>query len=265
MKAVEGRTFVPEDATPRPTVAVVSREFARRAMGGAAVGRSIRVAARGRHEESHEVRIVGVIDAMGELDSRGFPPRSIYMPTPLKPEPALTLYLRFRSGAESVVPQLTAIVRELNPRVPMTEVATVESLMEKRYFEERFMAQLLAILGAIALGLALAGVYAIVSFVVHARTRELGIRIALGAEPGGVVRLVLRQALGLAAAGGAVGAVAATILGSLVHAEVLHTPGIDFGAFAAVLMLLTTVMAVASIVPARRALSVDPVAVLRNE
>lgn len=265
MTAVEGRTFVPEDATPLPSVAVVSREFARHVLGGVAVGRYIRVAAHGRHAESHEVRIVGVIDAMGELDTRGFPPRSVYVATPLQPEPALTLYLRSRLDAESVLPALTAIVRDLNPRVPITEVATVGALMEKRYFEERFMAQLLALLGVVALGLAVAGVYAVVSFMVHARSRELGIRIALGAAPHAVVRLLLKQALGFAVIGGGVGAVAAAFLGSLVRAEVLHAPGIDIGWFVAALAALATVIVAASVIPARRALRLDPIAALRTE
>ena len=265
VKLIEGRNFVPADATPLPTVAIVSRELAKALFDGPAVGRRIRVAAGGNHSASHEVQIVGVIDALGELDTRGNLPRSIYVATPLKNEPALTLYLRSQVQPDVIVPALRAAVAELDGRVPVAEVVTVERMLETRYFEERLMAELVTLLGAIALGLAMAGVYAVVSFMVTMRSRELGIRIALGAAPAAVVRLVLKQSLAFAVVGGAAGAVAAGVFGAVVRAEILHAPSIDARWFLFELAVLAAVMATASVIPARRALRLNPVDVLRTE
>jgi hypothetical protein len=266
LPVAQGRTFRPEDATPQATVAIVSRAFADNVLNGNAVGKIVKVGVRNRpFAEAREVRVIGVIDAAADLGYSKRPMATIYVASPLDYEPALSLYLRLRSGAEPILADLTTIVRELDPRVPVSEMTTLSALFERRYFEERVMAQALALLGIIALSLATAGLYGVVSFMVAARTRELGIRLALGASPSDVLRLVLSQSGRLAMAGGAIGFFAAVVLGAIVHASLVGAPGLDPLFFLAAASLMAVAMGMASYMPARRAARVDPIAALRRD
>ena len=266
LRVIEGRGFLPEDATPRPSAAVVSRAFADAILGGHAVGKTIRVAARSqKFAQAVDVRVVGVIEAARDPGYTKRPLRTVYVASPLEYEPALTLYLRLRSRGGSIVPALTSLVREIHPRVPITEVTTLQELTERRYFEERLTAQGITALGVIALALATAGLYAVVSFLVAARQRELGVRVALGASPSGILRLVLRQSGRLAIIGSIIGFAAAVVFSAVVRANLVGAPGIDPVLFLISGVVLIAAMGTASFVPARRASRVDPITVLRQE
>jgi predicted permease len=263
---VAGRGFRPEDATPQPSTAIVSRAFAEAKLKGGAIGRRIRVAARTQgYTDAVEVTVIGVVDAAEDLSytKRGMP--TVYIASPLGAEPALTLYVRSRGGIRQVAPAVRAAAQNIDPRVPIVEMETLATLTERRHFEERMMAGGLTLLGTTALVLATAGLYALVSFMVTLRRRELGVRIALGAAPGDILRLVLRQSLRLALAGSLFGGVVAMVLGALVHANMLGVPRVDVTLFAAAAAILGTAMVVASLIPARRASRVDPITVLRQE
>ena len=266
LRLVSGRGFRPEDATPQPTAAIVSRAFADAKLKGSAVGRTIRVAARNQgYAKSVEVRIVGVVEAAEDLAYTTRPMQTVYVATPLEYEPALTLYVRSRGELGHVGPALRATVRDIDPRVPIIELETLASLTSRRHFEERIMAGGLTLLGTIALALATAGLYALVSFMVTLRQREIGVRIALGAAPSGILRLVLGQSMRLALIGGAFGGVVAIVLGAVAHASILGTPRIDAALLVAATGVLTAAMALASAIPARRASRVDPIIVLRQD
>ena len=263
---VSGRGFLPVDRTPAPTAAIVSRAFAQAKFNGAAVGRTIRVAARNQgYAKSAEVRIVGVVEAAEDRAYSRQPRPMVYVASPLEYEPALSLYVRAPGGLATVAQPLRALVREIDPRVPATEIMTVASLTERRHFEARVMANGLTLIGVIALGLATAGLYALVTFMVTLRQRELGIRLALGAEPAGILRLVLSQSLRLAAFGGAFGALLAVVLGAVAHNNIVGTPRLDAGFLLISACALAATMLLASAIPARRAARVDPVTVLRQE
>ena len=266
LKVVQGRSFLPADATPRPSAAIVSRQFADTVLNGNAIGRAIKVAARTQtFAQAVDVRVVGVIDAAADLGYSKRPLATVYVASPLEYEPALSLYLRLRSDTDTVLPQLISIVRELDPRVPIVEAITLDGLFERRYFEEALMARLITLLGIVALGLAAAGLYAVVSFMVAARRCEIGIRVALGASPSGIRRLVLGESGSLALTGGAIGFAAAIVLGAVVRANLVGTPGLDPLFFLAAAALLTAAMTAASLIPARRAARVDPIEALRQE
>jgi ABC-type antimicrobial peptide transport system permease subunit len=149
--------------------------------------------------------------------------------------------------------------------VPILEIATLETLTARRYFEERVMAGALTLLGGIALALATAGLYGLVSFIVTLRHRELGIRMALGATSSDVLRLVLRQSMRMAALGGVLGGAIALVLGALVHASIVGVPSLDLTLFLAAAAVLAAAMGLASVIPARRASRVDPIVALRQE
>ena len=164
-----------------------------------------------------------------------------------------------------MAPELRSVVDQIDPRVPVMELATLTRLIERRHFEEQVMAGALTLLGAIALALATAGLYGLVSFMVTLRHRELGIRMALGASSSEILQLVLRQSLRLAFIGGILGGFAALILGGLVHANIVGVPSVDFTLFLAAAAVLGTAMVLASLIPAFRASRVDPIMVLRQE
>jgi putative ABC transport system permease protein len=266
LRLMEGRGFIPSDATPVASTAIVSKAFADSKFKGSALGQTIRVAARSlSYTESVEVRIVGVIEAAEDRSYTDRPLPTVYVASPLQYEPALTLYVRAPGGIGAVGPALRALVRDIDARVPVGEMTTLARLTERRHFEERVMANGLTLLGAIALGLAAAGLYALVSFIVTLRQRELGIRMALGADRSGILRLVLSQSMRLAFAGASFGAIVAVVLGGIVHANLVGTVRLDVTLLVAAALVLSAVMLLASAVPARRAARLDPIVVLRQE
>jgi ABC-type antimicrobial peptide transport system permease subunit len=166
---------------------------------------------------------------------------------------------------ETLVPALHEAVKDVDPRVPFVDIGTLQSRFEDRNLEEHLLASGTTILGSVALLLATAGLYGLFSFIVSLRQREIGVRMALGAEPAAVQRLVLRQAMGLAMWGAGIGGVIAIIAGALVSAEIYGTPSIDPLMFFASAAILAVAMLSAGFIPARRASRVDPMVVLRQE
>jgi predicted permease len=266
LRLVSGRAFLPEDATANPRTAIVSRAFADSQFKGAAVDGMIRVSTPNqRYPDSVEAVIVGVIEAAADVSYSRRPLQTVYVSRPLQYEPALTLYIRSRVDPGLLAPELRDVVQQLDPRVPILEIATLETLTARRHFEERLMAGALTLLGGIALALATAGLYGLVSFIVTLRHRELGIRMALGASSSEVLRLVLSQSMRLAFIGGALGGGIALVLGAVVHANIVGVPSVDGTLFLAATAVLGTAMLLASVIPARRASLVDPITVLRQE
>ena len=266
LRLVSGRGFLPVDARANPRAAIVSRAFADAKFKGAAVGGRIRVSTENqRYAESVEAVIVGVIEAAADVSYSKRPLETVYVSRPLQYEPALTLYVRSREGFGRVGPELRAVMQQIDPRVPVMELATLETLTERRHFEERIMAGALTLLGGIALALATAGLYGLVSFIVTLRHRELGIRMALGASSSEILRLVLGQSMRLAVIGGTLGGAIALVLGAIVHASIIGVPSVDGTLFLAAAGVLATAMVLASVIPARRASRVDPISVLRQE
>ena len=157
-----------------------------------------------------------------------------------------------------------AALRELAPDVPVYDVRTLEDRLADATAYARFSALLLALFAGVALALAAIGVYGVISFGVSQRTREIGVRVALGASRADVTRLVVGQGLGLALAGAALG-VAAALAATRVLRSLLYgvAPG-DPATFAAIVALLVAAVLVASWLPARRAARVQPAEVLRE-
>jgi predicted permease len=266
LDVVQGRGFTAEDATVRPQIAMVNQPLAERMFGrSSAIGRTVRVSATRRHEESVEVRIVGVVEPTIEQSYSRKPVPAIYLPAPLQYEPALTLYARARTSIAAIVPDLRQVVANIDARVPFTDIANLQTRTEERNLEERLMANGATILGVVALVLATAGLYGLFSFIVSLRQREIGVRMALGAEPSAVLRLVLHQAMRLAVTGVVIGALIAVVAGAIVNANFFGTPSIDPVMFLASTGVLVAAMLVAGLIPARRAARVDPMVVLREE
>jgi len=189
----------------------------------------------------------------------------MYLPISLEPEPALTLYVRSRGTPSALLPALREATDAVDSRVPFVSTSTLAERRYERQTEERLAAQGLAALGVLALALACGGLYGIVSFIVSMRRRELGVRMALGAEPGAISRLVLKQGMTMTLVGAAIGGGIALVLSAVLRASMRGIPPVDAVAFAGTTAALAAALLAASLVPARRAARVDPMVVLRDE
>ena len=258
---VAGRAFLPTDRADAPLVAVVNQTFAQRYLGDRPVGRRITLGALG----GRSVEIVGV-SVTGKNISVLEPPLAfMYLPFAQHPQSRMTLTADVASNAAAMSGPLRGVIRGIDPDIPVYGVRTLRDIFEQRSVKVvNLIRSILAFVGALGLTLALLGLYALVAYQVSRRTREIGIRMAIGAEQRQVLLMVLKQAAGMAAIGIAIGlsvglaiAPALTIIG--------NRPAYDSVLFtvAPVAMLLTTLLAAG--IPARRASRIDPQRALRHE
>ena len=267
LETLQGRSFTQADASGTPRVALVNRPMAAALFDGTPVlGRTIRVSPRDAgYEAATEVTIVGVIEPQREPAYSSGPVPSVYVPSPLEPEPALTLYVKAAGSAAAAADAVRQEVGALNPNQPALAISTLAQISEERMRLGLTAARGVSLLGLLALALAAAGLYAVMSFVVHLRSREIGIRLALGADRGDVLRMVLSEAGMLVLAGSVIGLSIAFVVTKVEESEFRGLAGLDLSAFVLSAAILATVMLLAAVLPARRASRLDPVTVLRNE
>ncbi len=178
-----------------------------------------------------------------------------------------TIHVRTSVPPESLQRQIEAQVRELAPGIPISQVQTMTQALQgvNGFFFFRFGAQLTATMGLLGLVLAVVGVYSVVSYAAAQRTHEIGIRMALGAEPRDILRMVLRQSVGIVAVGLAIG-LAAALAGTRAIADlIVGIKPTDPATFLTVIVLLSAIALVACWIPARRATRVSPLTALRYE
>ncbi|HUL81149.1 MAG TPA: ABC transporter permease [Gammaproteobacteria bacterium] len=263
---VAGRLFDGRDDAQAPRAVIVNEALARAAWGdGSALGRRI-VPALSREP----YLVVGVIS---DVKNRGVDrPADTALYLPYTQVPAGTGLLRApyvavrAAGApDTIVRGVRGAVRELDPSLPLAEIRSLDDVVAASETGPRFMTLVLTLFGGVSLLLAAVGIYGVIAYSVAQRTRELGIRIALGAQARGVLGLVLRGALLLAGGGVLLGLVGAFALTRFLSAFLFGVGTSDPATFAAVSVLLAVVALLASYVPARRATRVDPLAALRTE
>jgi putative ABC transport system permease protein len=272
LRVLSGRTFTDADRHGPPRVAVVNLAYANTLPDRQAIGRAVRIATYRRQreaearDEARDVTIVGVIESVGErrYTQDGSATGKIYVPTPLSEEPALTLYVRTRDDADSLAPAIREAVSHVDARVPIQEMASLATLNARSMALGSWLSRISALLGVIALLLAAAGLFATASYSVTLRARELAVRLALGAEPRGLLTLVLRQSLKVVFAGCLVGGVLALGIGRVIAAQFHDAQGLDASALGQSCALLAVVMLIASVLPALRAARIDPVATLKD-
>jgi putative ABC transport system permease protein len=213
-----------------------------------------------------DVQIVGVVETAREPRSGedGGARPMIFLPAALGPEPALALYLRSRTAAEALVQPVRDLVTQLDARVPIVAIGSRAEINERSLRPQLWFARAAGVLGIIGLLLATAGLYGVASYVVSLRSREIAIRMAIGAGPARVVRMVLAQAMCLALAGLAIGGLLAYIVSRVIQAEFHGMHGMDPAAFGGAAAALVGAMLLASGLPALRAARVDPVAYLKD-
>ncbi|HKQ62959.1 MAG TPA: FtsX-like permease family protein, partial [Candidatus Polarisedimenticolaceae bacterium] len=259
---IAGRPFDARDAAEAPITVVASQAFARRFFPRAdAVGQRVFL---GKSPTTYE--IVGVVgDVRSErLEAAASP--AFYLCASQRPVRSMTLIARVTSGsALALGPAVRAALKGVDPTQPLTTVATMDQVIGESLAGRRFVLRLLGAFAAIALVLAATGVYAVMAFRVSRRTAEIGVRRALGAQTGEVLRLVLRQGLGLGLAGIALGLAGAFAAARWLASWLYGVGAADPLTFGGVALGLALVVALASALPALRAARVDPLIALRAE
>jgi hypothetical protein len=177
----------------------------------------------------------------------------------------MTLVVRGRGDAAPLAPLVREAVHDIDPGLPIYNVQTLQSIVDQSVAQPRLNGALMAVFAAAALLLAALGLYGVISYSVTQRRQELGLRVALGAQPGAVLRLVLREGAMLAGVGIAVGAVAALFAARLIRSWLFGIGTADPASFAGVALVLAAVALAASYLPARRAARVSPLIAMRGD
>jgi putative ABC transport system permease protein len=258
---LEGRDFSTADTSQTPFTMVASRNLAQNFWpGGGAVGGHLLLDPNGRRAE-----IVGVVGDVKPETIEGDDWLTLYCPYAQNAFHSMTLVMRSALPPAAVLPAAGRAIRQLDAGQPVADAQPMDKVVDGTVAGARFNTVLLAVFAQIAFVLAAVGVYGVVSYDVSQRTGEIGIRLALGAQPASVFRLVLTQAAALAALGIAGGLAAAWALTRLMATMLYGVAPTDPFTFVAIPVLLGTVVLIAGYLPSRRAMALDPAVALRHE
>jgi putative ABC transport system permease protein len=250
-------------------VAVIDQKLAQRVFGaGNPLGAQLLVDHFNEQTFSMErvpVTIVGVVANVRSASLAAEGRETIYVPYVFQSFLPITFVVRTATDPAGLVPQIRAQINALDPDVPVAGLATLESWVRKGMAQTRFLLALISTFAVLALVLAALGLYGVITYSARQRTREIGVRVALGASGGDVVRLILRHGLVLAGVGIVLGLAASVALTRVVNSYLVGVSARDPLTFAGVPLVLLAVTAVASYLPARRASIVDPVHALRED
>jgi predicted permease len=259
---VAGRDFDDRDTATGPPVAIVNETLARKYFPGAgALGKRLRI-----RQPPGPVEIVGVVKDATYGSVREAAPPTVFMPATQAPPSgaAQEFVLRTSVPPSVMIPSVQRVVREVNPEIPL-EFQTLAQQVDDNLVQERLLATLAGFFGGLAMLLAMIGLYGVSSYLVAHRQMEFGVRMALGAGRGSILRLVMRDVLHVLAAGVTVGLAAALATARVLRQLLFGLEPHDPATIAMAVALLTAMAALAGYLPARRATRVDPIVALRSE
>ncbi len=262
MTLLRGRLFVDQDLEDTPSIAVINQAAARTYWPEQdPVGKRVRLEA----DKPDWTTIVGVIaDARTEsLADAGIP--RVYVDIYQHPAKDLAFFLRGQVDPAAIAAQVRTQVQSVDPELPVFHAETLDDILSSSLSVRRFSMEMVALFAATALLLAGLGIYGTISYLVNGQSREIAIRLALGAQRSNILRMVLRQGLTLAAAGAGVGLVGALIVAHLMAGLLYGVSPYDLSTFAGVTAVLTAVAIAASYIPALRAMRLDPITTLHAE
>jgi predicted permease len=258
---VRGRDFNDRDTATSPAVVIVNETLARRlAPDGNAIGKRLRMDSHGEYLE-----VVGVARDIKYHQLAEAPLFFGYRPLGQRYRSVLTLHVRTAGDPSAVISQVRSEVKALDPDLPLTNIETMPEHMRLPLAPAKLFASLSSGFGVLTLLLAAIGLYGVMAFLVGSRTHEIGIRIALGAQMGGVLKLIIGQGMRLALTGIALGLIAAFGLTRVLASLLYGVSATDPLTFIGVAVLLAGVAMLACYIPARRATRVDPLVALRYE
>jgi putative ABC transport system permease protein len=261
---LDGRTFSAADTAQSPPVVIINETMAKRFWPGEnPIGRRMKY---GRlNDGSPWMTIVGIVADTRRTGYDAVVRPETYLPHPQNGDTTMTIVVRTTGDPASVAPELKSIVKSLDPQVVVQHVQPLETVVSEMTAQRRLNTILLSGFAVVATALALVGLYGVMAYSVQQRTRELGVRLALGATGANVVQLVLKEGLQLVAIGLAVGLAAAFASSSLLSKILYHVKPTDPATLASIAVMTVIVSSIACAVPALRAWRVDPVTALRAE
>lgn len=256
---LEGRTFTRQDDESGPPVIIVNRRMAEHFWPGqSALGKVV-------HTAGEDRQVVGVV-ADQKVKSLGEAPTELmYLPQRERFASAMVLLARTTGDPRVALRRIQAVVREQDPDLPVFDVRTMEEHMGTALLPARLAGSVLGLFGLLGLVLAAVGIYGVMAYSVAQRKREMGIRVALGADRGTVLGLVLREGMRLALIGTVIGLIGAAGAARLVQGLLYNVSTFDPFAFAGVPLILVAVAALAVYIPARKAAGLEPMRVLKSE
>jgi predicted permease len=259
---LRGRAFTARDTREAPLVAVINEAAARQFFDGAnPIGRRFGTTP----ETSSQIEIVGLVRDAKYNTLREPAPPTMYVPYMQSALGAMALAVRTSIDPTQVMPSIRDAVRGVDPNLPLMDMSTQMEQIERRYAQERVFARAYALFGGLALLVAAIGLFGLMSYNVTRRAPEIGIRMALGAEQGTVLRMILRESLVLVAIGVVIGVAAAAGAGRFLASLLFGVEAHDVVSSLAAVGLMVSVAALAGYLPARRASRVDPMLALRHD
>jgi putative ABC transport system permease protein len=272
VKLLRGRTFMPQDNATSVPVVVINETMAKQRFGSAnPVGQYVMstISAIGplsrRIVQGDEYEIIGVINDIKNTSLRTAAEPAIYFAERQFPSRKMYLVVRGRGEPAQLASLVQQEVRRLDASQPIGSVRSMDRVLSESVDPPRLVMLLMTVFAALALTLAAVGIYGILTFMVSHRRREIGIRLAVGAEPSAMLRMIIREGVGLALAGCAIGVVAAFAAGRTLSGFLFSVPVWDPTTLGGVLVVVVLVAIAACVVPGRRAAAEDPVSALRAE
>jgi hypothetical protein len=212
------------------------------------------------------MEVVGVAKTIRYRDLSESPQPFLYLPFSQQYSAFMTLHVETTGDPAALAAPVLAEIRRLDPGTPVADVQTLDHFFhEGAMFGSRLVTEVVTVTGFLGLLLAIAGLYGVIAYSVSRRTREIGIRMAIGADPGFVARLVLRQGMNLTIAGMAIGLLLALSVAKLLGTLLVGVSSRDPYVFVAVTLIVASVSLLACYIPARRAARVDPLLALRHD
>jgi putative ABC transport system permease protein len=262
-----GRMFTEDDRLQSPKVVLITEAAAKQYFPSEdPIGKTIKLGwGRGPGKPRAGGEVVGIV---GDIKAEGLDepnPPQIYMPLRQWPVSFMTVVLKTSVPPTSLTEAARAQVAAIDPNLPLSNIGTLDAIVAKSISQQRFYMTLLSVFAAVALVLAAIGIFGVLSYAVSQRTREIGIRMALGAQERTVIGLVVRQAMALVAAGVVAGTLLALYLSQTMTKMLFSVRPTDPATFVSVAAVLAGVALLASYLPARRATRVDPIVALRSE
>jgi len=261
-----GRDFLPTDTQTAPGVAIINETAARKYWPGEnPIGQSMKLHAGISSVEQMTRQIIGIVGDV-HFDGLDVEPRpEVYLPYAQHPVEVLLMAVRTDGDPHALVGDARAIIRRLDPNMPIAVIATMDELLSESVAARRFSLMLLAAFAATALVLSAIGIYGVLSYTVGQRTKEIGVRMAMGAARSQVLKLVVGEGMLLAIGGLILGLAATAATTRFIQVLLFDVQPYDPGTLVSVGAALVAVALMASYLPARRAASVNPVAALRTE